>query len=92
MKENSELFRLSFKALISVKESVSVEDMFLRSVRGELKHPQELLVLGWWNLVSFQRSIYKPMNRCPRALFLFVVPHSGVFRWVTMILLNSLLF
>ena len=60
--------------------------------RGELKHPQRILILGWWSLVLFKLSIYKPRIRCHHTLFLFAVMHSVFFFCcVAMIELNFLL-
>ena len=48
MRDILELFRLPFKALVSVEEQVSVEYPPLRSTPGggEDTHPQMLFVLG----------------------------------------------
>ena len=50
MKENSDLFWLPLKALVSVEEPVIVEDAPLRYVSlssaGDAKHPQMVLGLG----------------------------------------------
>ena len=53
---NSELFLLPLEPLVSVEELVSVEDALLRSAslryREEDKHPQMLLVLGFFFKMS----------------------------------------
>ena len=53
---NSELFWSPLKALVSVKELVSVDDSTLRygSLRsgGEEEYRHMLLVLGWWSQFS----------------------------------------
>ena len=93
-KRKFRIFWLVLKASVSVEKPVSVEDTplcsaLLRSV-GENKHPRMLLVWGWWSLVLFELSIYKSKFRCHHFLFWFVVPHSGLFWWITITLLNFL--
>ena len=64
----------------------------LCSAPGEKdKDPRMLLVLGWWSLVLFELSTYRPRSRSQYVVFLFVVPHFGMFWWVTKTLLNFLI-
>ena len=73
MRGSSKKFWLPLEALVSFKEPVSVENALLcyASLRsgGEDKHPQKLLVLGWWSLVLFEPTIYKPKIRWHHILF-----------------------
>ena len=80
--ENSEIFWLPVRELVSVEQRFSVEDTPLRygSLRNgrEDKHPEMLLVLVRRSLVLFELSIYYPRIRFPHALFCFAFPDSGV--------------
>ena len=91
---NSEIFWFPVRELVSVEERVSAEDTPFRYAslryRGEDKHPQMLLVLGWWSLILFELSFLKPKIWCHRVSLWLAVPHSGVFLWLTIIILNLL--
>ena len=93
---NLDIFWLPVRELVSVEGWVSAEDAPLRyaSLRygGEDKHPQMLLVLGWWSLGLFEHSFFKPRIWWHRVSLWFAVPHTGVFLWVTKIILNFLLY
>ena len=73
MRANSELIWLPLKAMGSVEEPVGVEDALLRYALlrsgGKDKHPQMLLVLGWWSLILFELSMYKLTIRCHQVSF-----------------------